>query len=158
MRRSEKTSIFGLFLLWGALFGSGGAAPAPQQNSATAQATAKTTAPLAVPGGKLLQSNVLTLDGAKVWVETGITLEPGQHVVVSAEGTLRYSDAKADNGPDGLARGFKDLLRNLPFNDAGRGALIGRVGDPDAAQPFLLGAQGRRFPHRRQTVPRHQSS
>jgi hypothetical protein len=53
---------------------------------------------------------------------------------------MRYANAKEDNGPDGLPRGFKDLLRILPFNAAGRGALIGRVGDADVAQPFLLGA------------------
>lgn len=85
-------------------------------------------------------SKEFTLDGGKVWTDTGITLEPGQHIVVTASGTLRYSDAKADNGPDGLARGFKDLIRNLPDNGSGRGALIARIGDPDVAQPFLLGA------------------
>ncbi len=46
---------------------------------------------------------------------------------------------QADNGPEGLTRGFKDLLRVLPFNNAGRGALIGKIGDPDIAQPFLIG-------------------
>ena len=67
-------------------------------------------------------------------------MQPGEHVVVTATGKLRYTDAKEDNGPDGIARGFKDLLRILPFNGAGRGALIGRVGDAEIAQPFLLGA------------------
>jgi LssY C-terminus len=85
-------------------------------------------------------SKTLTLDGAKIWTDTGITLEPGQRFVITADGTLRYSDAKEDNGPEGLTRGFKDLIRILPFNDAGRGALIARIGDPDYAQPFLLGA------------------
>jgi hypothetical protein len=85
-------------------------------------------------------SKEFTLDGGKVWTDTGITLEPAQRIVVTATGTLRYSDAKADNGPEGLARGFKDLIRNLPDNDSGRGALIARIGDPDVAQPFLLGA------------------
>jgi len=67
-------------------------------------------------------------------------VQPGEHIVVTATGKLRYTDAKEDNGPDGIARGFKDLLRILPFNGAGRGALIGRVGDAEIAQPFLLGA------------------
>ncbi len=85
-------------------------------------------------------SKNFTLQGSKVWTDTGITLEPGQRVVFSAEGKLRYSDAKTDNGPEGLTRGFKDLIRILPFNDAGRGALVGRIGDADVAQPFLIGA------------------
>lgn len=94
-----------------------------------------------VPSSKELLSKSFTLEGSKGWTNTGISLEPGQRIFVTAEGTLRYSDAKADNGPEGLTRGFKDLIRILPFNDAGRGALIGKIGDPDVAQPFLIGAK-----------------
>lgn len=32
------------------------------------------------------------------------------------------------------------MIRILPYNDAGRGAVIGRIGDADVAQPFLIGA------------------
>jgi hypothetical protein len=53
---------------------------------------------------------------------------------------VRYADAKDDSGPEGMARGFKDLLRMLPFNGAARGAVLGRVGDVATAQPFLIGA------------------
>jgi len=111
-----------------------------------APATASTPQPAAqaatTPSSSAKQplSKEFTLDGSKVWTDTGITLEPGQRIVVSASGTLRYFDAKADNGPGGQARGFKDLVRNLPDNGSGRGALIARIGDPDVAQPFLLGA------------------
>ena len=91
------------------------------------------------PSTKQLQSKSFTLKGGDVWTDTGITLEPGQQVVFSADGKLRYSDAKVDNGPEGLTRNFKDLIRILPFNDVGRGAVIGRIGDPDYAQPFLIG-------------------
>jgi hypothetical protein len=109
------------------------AASAPQP---AAQATAS-----AESSAKQPLSKEFNLDGGKVWTDTGITLEPGQRIVVTATGTLRYSDAKADNGPGGLARGFKDLIRNLPDNGSGRGALIARIGDPDVAQAFLLGAK-----------------
>ena len=61
-------------------------------------------------------------------------------MLITATGKLRYADAKDDNGPDGLPRGFSDLLRVLPFNEAGRGTLIGRIGDKDTAQPFAIGA------------------
>jgi hypothetical protein len=94
----------------------------------------------AAPPAKQLLSKTLTLKGDTSWTDTGISLEPGQRIVVSAEGTLRYADAKEDNSPDGLARGFKDLIRILPLNSAGRGALIGRIGDADTSEPFLLGA------------------
>lgn len=92
--------------------------------------------------GKQRVSQEVQLTGDASWVDTGIDVEPGEHVVISATGKLRYSDAKEDNGPDGLARSFRDLLRILPFNEAGRGALIGRIGDQDVAQPFLVGSHG----------------
>jgi hypothetical protein len=62
-------------------------------------------------------------------------------VKVTATGQLQYSNAKQANGPEGLPRGWTDLVRVLQFNDAGRGALIGRIGSSDAARPFLIGAQ-----------------
>jgi hypothetical protein len=94
----------------------------------------------AAPSTKQISSKTFTLDGGKVWTDTGISLEPGQRVTFTASGTLRYSDAKTDNGPEGLTRNFKDLIRILPVNSAGRGAVIGRIGDADVAQSFLIGA------------------
>jgi LssY C-terminus len=91
--------------------------------------------------GKKLSSKSFTLKGDSLWTDTGITVEPGQHIVVTAEGTLQYADPKQTKttGPEGLVRGFADLIRILPNNAAGRGALLGRIGDPDTSQPFLLG-------------------
>src|SRR2546423_1613798 len=111
-------------------------APAQQSSSTTPAAS-----------GKRRVSQEIQLTGEQPWSDTGIDVQPGEHVVVTATGKLRYADAKEDNGPDGIPRGFKDLLRILPFNGAGRGALIGRVGDAEIAQPFLLGA------HRDVTIP-----
>jgi len=107
------------------------------------QLAAKTEAKPAAPadGGKVIQTKSFTLEGEKVWVDTGISLEPGQRILVTSEGSLRYADAKADNGPDGLTRGFKDLIRILPYNGAGRGAVIGRIGDADIVQAFVIGAK-----------------
>ena len=92
------------------------------------------------PSGKRRVSQEVQISGDQSWSDTGIDVQPGEHIVITATGKLRYADAKEDNGPDGVTRGFKDLLRILPFNGAGRGALIGRVGDAEIAQPFLLGA------------------
>jgi hypothetical protein len=108
--------------------------------SVVQESAPKSTAP-PVAAGKQLTSREFTLSGGKIWTDTGITLEPGQRIVVTAEGKLRYSDAKADNGPEGLTRGFKDLLRILPLNSEGRGALIAKIGDPDVAEAFFLGAK-----------------
>jgi len=92
-------------------------------------------------------SQEIQITGDQSWVDSGIDVQAGEHVLFTASGSLRYSDAKQDNGPEGLSRGFKDLIRVLPLNGAGRGALIGRVGDADTAQSFLIGA------HRDLTVP-----
>lgn len=108
--------------------------PAPSQQTAKQQNGSKQ------PSGKKRVSQEAQITGDQFWVDTGIDVQPGERVVVTATGKLRYSDAKDDNGPDGLTRSFRDLLRVLPFNDAGRGALVGRIGDQDAAQPFLVGA------------------
>src|SRR6059058_133819 len=108
----------------------------PGQQAATGQNSMKSQTSL----GKKRLSQEVQLTGDASWMDTGIDVQPGEHVVITATGKLRYSEAKEDNGPDGLARGFRDLLRILPFNEAGRGALIGRIGDKDVAQPFLVGA------------------
>lgn len=106
-----------------------------------AQATAAESSQTAAARGKLRLSKDFTLKGDSHWTDTQIDVRAGERVVVSASGKLQYADAKADNGPEGLARGFRDLIRILPYNGAGRGALLGRVGEADFAQPFLIGAQ-----------------
>src|SRR6267378_8548657 len=108
-----------------------------QDTSPPAQSSEVRTQP---PSGKRRISQEVQITGDQSWSDTGIDVRPGEHIVVTATGKLRYVDAKEDNGPDGITRSFKDLLRILPFNGAGHGALIGRVGDAEIAQPFLLGA------------------
>ena len=103
--------------------------------------TSKTQPSAQTPAGKKRLSKDFTLKGDSHWTDTNMDVQPGEHVLITASGKLRYFDAKEENGPEGLSRGFKDLLRVLPFNGSGRGALIGRIGDADTAQTFLIGAQ-----------------
>jgi hypothetical protein len=106
----------------------------PARTSQTASANAK-------PAGKPRASQEFQLSGDTTWLDTGIEVQPGEHLFFTATGKLTYSDAKAENGPEGLTRGFKDLIRQLPFNDAGRGAVIARIGDKNFAQTLLIGAK-----------------
>ena len=99
------------------------------------------SAPTPAPSGKLRVSQEVQITGDSSWVDTGIDVQAGEHVVATATGSLRYADQQADTTPAGIARGFKDLLRILPFNGAGRGAVIGLIGDQDTSQPFLVGAK-----------------
>jgi hypothetical protein len=108
--------------------------PAPAQQPGSAQATASKP-----PAGKRLVSQDLEVSGDQLWVETGIKIEPGEHIVATSTGKMHYAGSQDGASPAGLARGFKDLLRVLPYNAAGRGAVIGRVGDASVAQPFLIG-------------------
>jgi hypothetical protein len=112
----------------------------PPQQLASGQESPK-PASAQTPTGKMRLSQEVQLTGEASWVDTGIDVQAGEHVLVSATGKLRYTDANNDNGPEGLARGFKDLLRVLPLNETGRGALIGRIGDQDTAEPFAIGAR-----------------
>lgn len=82
----------------------------------------------------------MDVTGNQLWTDTGVDVAPGQSLTISTTGSLQFSDGNSAT-PQGPARGWKDLLRSLPVNSAGRGALIGRIGSDDAAQPFLVGAQ-----------------
>jgi len=103
--------------------------------------SAQDSAAAPAPSGKRRLSQEVQLTGDSFWVDTGIDVQAGEHVAATATGVLRYADQQTDTAPAGIARGFKDLLRILPFNEAGRGAVIGRIGDRDTTQPFLIGAK-----------------
>jgi hypothetical protein len=103
---------------------------------ASKQATAASQASKAASGQS---SAALEISGDQHWVDTGIDLNPGDKAEVTASGTLKLTEASETNGPEGHSRGWKDLLRQFPVADAGRGALIGRMGSSKAAQPFLIG-------------------
>ncbi|HEY6944989.1 MAG TPA: hypothetical protein VI431_07595, partial [Candidatus Acidoferrum sp.] len=131
-RLSEITIL--LFGLSSVLVGLPDAHAQLVREAAPAQ-TEQNTAKTQTPSGKLRVSQELQLTGDASWVDTGIDAQAGERVVITATGKLRYADAKEDNGPQGIPRGFRDLLRILPYNEAGRGAVIGCIGDKDTAQP-----------------------
>jgi hypothetical protein len=85
----------------------------------------------------------------KQWVDTNINLRGGAKVRFTATGQITYPADQSYSGklhtqgtfgPDGLPRGFADLVHQYAVASAGHGALIGRLGSEDYAQPFLIGA------------------
>ena len=72
------------------------------------------------------------------WNDTGVQVAPGDHLNFTATGNLALADGRSAP-PDGLTRGWKDLIRQYPLNSANSGALIGRIGNEAAAVPFLIG-------------------
>jgi hypothetical protein len=100
----------------------------------------------AAPAGK---SYTIEISGTKEWVDTNIDLRGGAKIRITATGQITYpADASYTGkmhtagtfGPDGLERGFADLLHQYAVTSAGHGALIGRVGSADYSQAFLVGA------------------
>ena len=68
----------------------------------------------------------LEISADKVWTDTGVDVSPGEMIGVEASGTASYMGR--ETGPAGLIRGWADMIKTFPLNDAKRGALIGRIG------------------------------
>ena len=77
--------------------------------------------------------------GSGDWTDTGVVITPADHLNFTATGTLTLADGRPAP-PDGVTRGWRDMIRAYPLNSANSGALIGRIGNQDAAVPFLIGA------------------
>ena len=82
----------------------------------------------------------LDLSVSQVWTDTGIDVRRGDSLLITAEGALTLPQGKTSD-PGGQPRGFRDLLKVYPSNEAGLGAVIGRFGSDDAAQPFVVGSR-----------------
>jgi LssY C-terminus len=96
-----------------------------------------------------VQSYEIDVPGTKQWVDTNIQVHDGAKLRFTATGQITYpadpsysgrSRTLGTFGPDGLARGFADLIHQYAVRDAGHGALIGRIGSETYAQAFLVGA------------------
>ena len=114
--------------------------------SMTCTASWAQTAPANVTSLKTYEIDV---PGTKEWVDTNIDVRGGAKLRFTATGQITYppdqsysgrSRSLGTFGPDGLPRGFADLIHQYAVRDAGHGALIGRVGPDSYAQAFLVGA------------------
>ena len=83
----------------------------------------------------------VTIAGDKTWVDTGMDVNAGDKLHITATGTVNMGNNTGVT-PNGVPRGWVDTLRPLTLPSAGRGALVGRIGNSDAATPFLVGADG----------------
>ena len=69
------------------------------------------------------------------WTDTGVDVRAGDSVAISVTGALALPQGNTVTAA-GAQRGFRDLIKAYPVNEAGLGALIGRIGSSDAATPF----------------------
>lgn len=77
--------------------------------------------------------------GGGDWLNTGVVVGPGDKPAFQASGSMVLADGNTVS-PDGVARGWRDMLRIYPLNSANSGELIGRVGSESAAVPFAIGS------------------
>jgi hypothetical protein len=96
--------------------------------------------PLGASNANSTSLNV-TVSGSQTWVDTGMDVQAGDKLHITAKGTVNMGNNSGVTA-DGVARGWVDTLRALTVSSAGRGALVGRVGTSDAATPFFIGADG----------------
>lgn len=96
---------------------------------------------LCIAALSMAQDKQLEIRGESGWVDTGIDVKAGELWQFEASGELKYADSTQAATPEGLSRGWMDLIRTYPLNSSGRGALIGKIGESAAAYPFLIGAR-----------------
>ena len=119
------------------------AAPAAQTNGGDGRVEPVVSMRAAKSGevAKLKKSyEVSVKDGA--WADSGIDVAAGEVLSFEAKGQITLAGDRV-TGPEGVERGFKDLLRIFPLNSAKTGELIGRVSNVEASYPFEIGAQGK---------------
>lgn len=110
---------------------------APPQNET---GSANTSSPAAsAPSQNRLLNYRVQVAGKEQWTDTKIDLVPGDRVEFTSTGNVTFMGKNCS--PEGLARGWADLVKSLPVNDAGNCTLIGRIGDPDHAVPFAIGSK-----------------
>jgi hypothetical protein len=136
MSMKQKVPIIGCLLILGARMLA--QAPAVSTTTHPAVEVIKATTPDASQLKARKGSYTFKIEGAD-WTDTGIAVTPADHLNFTATGNLALADGRSAP-PDGLIRGWKDLVRTYPLNSANSGALIGRIGNADAAVPFLIGA------------------
>lgn len=95
--------------------------------------------PVAVSTANSKSTNV-TVTGT-TWVDSGMDVKSGDKLHITAKGTVNMGNNTGITAA-GVQRGWVDTLRALMVPSAGRGALVGRVGNSAAATPFFIGEDG----------------
>lgn len=96
---------------------------------------------LSLPAWAIANGKTITVAANVPWTDTGIDVTAGDKLHITATGTVDFAD-KTGIAPTGAERGWKDTLLALSVSSAGRGALVGKIGNDPAALPFLIGADG----------------
>src|SRR5580704_8183157 len=80
-------------------------APAPQAATANPSTAGQSATPAAtLPTGKRRLEQDVTISGDTAWTDTGITVQPGEHIIATVTGKTHYNDNQTDADATGLAR------------------------------------------------------
>lgn len=86
------------------------------------------------------QSYTVEVDGTKEWTDTKVDLRGGEKIKITASGTITYADKHQSSfGPEGITRGFADLIHQYAVPNGAHGELIGRLGTGEIGQAFEVG-------------------
>ena len=77
------------------------------------------------------------VDASADWTDTAIPVLAGDTLTFKATGQIALAGHTL--GPEGMLRGWRDMLRRFPVDTANAGALVARIGDSAAAVPFAIG-------------------
>ena len=58
----------------------------------------------------------VTIDGRERWKDTGITVEAGDLIRFEASGKLKFPEARAENGAEGVPGGWRGLVGGVGVN------------------------------------------
>ena len=94
----------------------------------------------AAKASSLQKSYKVEVDGTKEWVDTKIDVRGGTKLKITAEGTVTYPQKRKTFGPEGIKRGFADVIHEYAVPDGSHGELIGRLGTNGTLEPFEIGA------------------
>jgi hypothetical protein len=89
-----------------------------------------------------LREKTITVYANQPWIDTGIDVEPNMTFTITADGTIEIGN-RASSGPDGN-RNARVSSSVYPMNDAGVGALIGKIRYRDGRDSnlVLIGTRG----------------
>jgi len=126
----------------------GSPAPATQQpaNNAPGQIESQTapatSSPAVASDAAVTTKNSYTIkvDSSKEWVDTQIDVRGGAKLKFTATGNITYSGKNTHTfGPEGITRGYADLIHQYAVPNGAHGELIGRLGSAGAVEAFEIG-------------------
>jgi hypothetical protein len=86
------------------------------------------------------QSLDIDVGGDRQFTETALDVKAGDTLRFTASGSLQFLSPPRQTGPDGIPRGWSDVVKTYPVINGQKAALIGRIGDRETSRAFEIGS------------------